>query len=53
MLKFSLFFALNVGGAVGWWLGDYGDIWTALLGSAAGSVVGICLVWRYREYFGG
>ena len=53
MLKFSLFLALNVGGAVGWWAGESVSIWAALLGSAAGSFLAIWLVWRHREYFGG
>ena len=53
MLKFSLFLALNVGGTIGWWAGEYVGIWTALLSSAAGSILAIALVWRYRENFGG
>lgn len=53
MLKFSLLLALNVGGTVGWWIGEYLGVWSALLGSAAGSIVAILLVWRFREHFGG
>ena len=52
MRKFYLFLALNVGGAIGWSLGESIGIWTALLGSAAGSLLCIWLVWRYRSYFG-
>ena len=52
MPKFHLFIALNVGGAVGWWAGEQVGIWTALLGSAAGSLLGIWFVWRFREYLG-
>ena len=53
MLKFFLFLALNVGGAIGWWAGESVGIWTSLFGSAVGSLVAIWLVWRYREHLGG
>ncbi len=53
MPRFHVFIALNVGGAVGWWLGEYAGIWTALLGSGAGALLGVWLVWRFREYLGG
>lgn len=52
-MKFYLFLGLNIGGAVGWWAGEYFNIWAALLGSGAGSILGIWFVWRYREYLGG
>jgi len=52
VLKFLLFLALNVGGSVGWWAGEYLSIWAALLGSAVGSLLAVWLVWRYREFFG-
>lgn len=52
MRRFYLFLALNIGGAVGWWAGEYIGIGTALVGSAVGSIAGIWLFWRYREYFG-
>ena len=51
-MKFYLFVALNIGGAIGWWIGETVGIWMALLGSAVGSIVCIWLVWRYREYLG-
>lgn len=53
MLRFSLFLALNVGGAAGWWICEPLGIWIALLGGAAGSVAAIWLVWRHRDSFGG
>ena len=49
-MRFCMFVALNVGGALGWWAGEQIDIWTALIGSAVGSILGIWLVWRFREY---
>jgi len=52
MRKFYLFLALNIGGTLGWWAGEYINIWAALLGSAVGSIVCIWLAWRYREYLG-
>ena len=45
-----MFIALNVGGAVGWWAGEKVGIWTALLASGVGSIAGVWLVWRYRDY---
>ena len=53
MRKFPLLLALNIGGTLGWWAGEPVGIWTALFGSAAGSLVGIWLVWRYQDYLGG
>ncbi|XHR27443.1 MAG: hypothetical protein ACFUZC_16045 [Chthoniobacteraceae bacterium] len=53
MPRFHVFIALNVGGGVGWWAGAYVGIWTALFGSAVGSLLCIWLVWRFREYLGG
>lgn len=52
MRKFYLFLALNIGGTIGWWAGEFFDIWMALIGSAIGSIVFIWLFWRYRDYFG-
>ena len=53
MRKLHLMIALNVGGAAGWWIGESVGIWTALVGSAVGSLAAIWLVWRYREHLGG
>jgi len=52
MRKFYIFLALNIGGTIGWWAGEFVGIWSALLGSAVGSIVFIWLFWRYRDYFG-
>lgn len=53
MSKLLVFIALNVGGTVGWWAGEYVGVWTALLASGAGSLLAVWLVWRFREYLGG
>ena len=53
MLKFCLFLALNVGGTLGWWAGEFVGIWTALFGSALGSFAAVWLVWRHRDNLGG
>jgi len=48
MERFLFFIGMNVGGAVGWWIGDclgYGLTGEFLL-SAAGSTAGIVVVWR-------
>ncbi len=45
-----MFIAINVGGALGWWAGEQVGFGTALFGSAAGSIFGIWVVWRNREY---
>jgi len=52
MRKFYVFLALNIGGTLGWWAGEYFNIWMALLGSGVGAILCIWLVWRYRDYLG-
>jgi len=50
-MRFLMFVGLTVGGAIGWWLGSYAGIWTALLASTAGSAIGIYVVHRLtRDY---
>lgn len=51
-MRFLLFVGMTIGGAIGWWLGDYGGIWWALLGSTAGSIVGVYITYKLtRDYF--
>jgi hypothetical protein len=45
-MRFLYFAAITVGGAVGWWIGSYEGIMTALIVSTLGSLVGIYLVYR-------
>jgi len=47
-----MFIAINVGGGLGWWAGERGGIWVAFLASAVGSMLGIWVVWHYRDYIG-
>lgn len=50
-MKFLMFVGMTVGGALGWWVGNYAGIFTALLASGAGSLVGIWLAYRLtRDY---
>ena len=51
-MRLLMFVGLSVVGAVGWWLGSYVGIWTALLGSTVGGFVGIYVVYRVqRDYW--
>ena len=50
-MKLCIFIGVNVGGMVGWWLGEYVGIMTAFLASGVGSVLGVYAGWRVaREY---
>jgi hypothetical protein len=50
-MRFVMCIGMTVGGTIGWWLGDYGGIWTAFLASAVGSFAGVCVVYRLtRDY---
>jgi len=45
-MKLCIFVGINVGGAVGWWLGDMVGTMTAFCVSGAGSLLGVYLGWR-------
>ena len=50
-MKLCIFVGMNVGGCVGWWLGEYVGMMTAFLVSGLGSVVCVWAGWRFaREY---
>ncbi len=50
-MKLCIFVGLNVGGYVGWVLGEYIGTMTAYFVSGLGSVVGIYAGWKVaREY---
>ena len=50
-MKLCIFIGVNVGGMVGWSLGEYVGIMTAILASGVGSVLGVYAGWRVaREY---
>jgi hypothetical protein len=48
-MRLLMLVGLTVGGAVGWWLGSYVGIWTALVASAAGTFLGIYVVYRLNR----
>jgi len=52
-MKFLIFIGINVGGAIGWALGEKFGIMTAFFVSGLGSVVGVYAGWwtarRYLE----
>jgi len=50
-MRLLMFVGLTVGGAIGWWIGSYVGIGTALLVSTVGSLAGIYIVYRLtRDY---
>ena len=50
-MKLCIFIGVNVGGMVGWWLGEHIGLMTAVLVSGLGSVLGVYGGWRVaREY---
>ncbi len=50
-MKLCIFIGVNVGGIVGWWLGEHVGIMTAFLASGVGSILGVYGGWRVaREY---
>jgi hypothetical protein len=52
-MKLCIFVGLNLGGYVGWELGEHIGLMTAFLVSGLGSAVGIYVGWRFaREYLG-
>ena len=51
MRKFSIFMAVNIIGAIGWWLGSSFGMGTAFLLSGVGSLVGVWVGWRLYETY--
>jgi hypothetical protein len=50
-MKLCVFTGINIGGAVGWSLGETVGTMTALLASGVGSVLGVYFGWRVaRKY---
>lgn len=50
-MKLCIFVGLNLGGYVGWELGEHVGLMTAFLVSGLGSAAGIWAGWRFaREY---
>jgi len=51
MRKFSIFMAVNILGAIGWWLGSSFGMGTALLLSGVFSLAGVWVGWHLYEKF--
>ncbi len=52
-MKLLIFIGVNVGGMVGWSLGEHVGIMTAVVGGGVGSVLGVYAGWRVaRECLG-
>jgi hypothetical protein len=52
-MKLCIFVGMNVGGYVGWVLGEHIGLMTAFLVSGLGSVLGVYAGWKVaREYLG-
>jgi hypothetical protein len=50
-MKLCIFAGLNIGGYVGWILGEHIGLMTAFLVSSVGSLLGVYAGWRLaREY---
>jgi len=52
-MKFCIFIGVNVGGYVGWELGEPMGIMAAFLISSVGSILGVIIGWKVaRHYLG-
>jgi len=51
MRKFCIFLAVNVLGAIGWWLGSHAGMGTAFALSAVASLTGVWVGWQLYEKF--
>ena len=51
MRTFCIFLAVNILGAIGWWLGSFNGIGTALVLSAVASLAGVWAGWQLYEKF--
>jgi len=51
MRTFCIFLAVNVLGAIGWWLGSSFGIGAALLLSGGASLAGVWVGWQLYERF--
>jgi hypothetical protein len=50
-MKLLIFIGMNLGGFVGWSLGENYGVWIAFLGGSVGSVLGVYLGWRVARYY--
>lgn len=50
-MKFCIFVGINVGGAIGWSLGEQFGILTAFIISSLGSMAGVFAGWKFARHF--
>src|SRR3954467_2485328 len=51
-MKTCIFIGMTIGSALGWWLGEFIGLMTAVLVSGVGGVLGVYYGWRFgRNYF--
>jgi hypothetical protein len=50
-VKLCIFIGMNIGGFIGWSLGEYIGIGTAFLLSGVGSIAGIYGGWRIARHY--
>lgn len=48
-MKLCIFIGVNVGGVVGWWLGEMAGPLTAWFASGAGSILGVYAGWKFTK----
>ncbi len=52
MMKLFMIVGITVFGSLGWWLGSKWGIYTSLLFSTVGSLIGLWLAYKfYKEFF--
>jgi len=51
MRTFIIFVAVNILGAIGWWLGSFHGIGTALVLSTVCSLAGVWVGWQLFEHY--
>ena len=50
-MKLCIFIGVNLGGMVGWWLGENFGFMAAFLASSAGSILGVYAGWKVARYY--
>jgi hypothetical protein len=49
-VKTCIWVGMTIGSSIGWWLGDYVGIMTALLVSGIGGIAGVYGGWRFARW---
>ena len=50
-VKFCIFVGINVGGMIGWSLGEQFGVMTAFIVSSVGSIVGVFAGWKFARHY--